>query len=187
MKTDAAFDKYELVGDYHHREYAANTIYAAHARRVRAWISEKRLLDVGCGDGLIALLLMRRGHEVQGIDPNATAVRLAREHGVPADVGTVYRLPRGRWDAVYLGDVLEHLEHPRRAIRQIARVTDVLYIATPLRGAQPPDDYHVHEFLPDELRDFMAALGWEQLSWEYAHYRILAKFRRRPRPWWRLW
>src|SRR3990167_1078769 len=136
--TDERFSKYETLGDYHHREYAANTIYAAHARRVRNWITEHRVLDVGCGDGLITCLLRDKGHDVEGIDPNA-------------------------------------------------RVTDTLYIATPLRGAQPADDYHAHEFLPGELRKFMAALGWEHLSSEYLNFRILAKFRRRAGPWWRIW
>jgi len=186
-QTDARFSKYETLGDYHHREYAANTIYAAHARRVRNWITEHRVLDVGCGDGLITCLLRDKGHDVEGIDPNARAVMLAKRHGVRVRLGSVYRLPRGRWDAVYLGDVLEHLDHQKKAIRQIGRVTDTLYIATPLRGAQPADDYHAHEFLPGELREFMAALGWEQLSSEYLNFRILAKFRHRPRPWWRPW
>ena len=187
MKTDAQFDKYAVLADYHHREYAANTIYAAHARRVRNWITEPRVLDVGCGDGLITRLLKDKGCDVVGIDPNAHAVRLARSHDLPVFPGSVYRLPFGRWDAVYLGDVLEHLDHPTTAIRQIGRVTDILYIATPLRGVQPADDYHAHEFLPGELREFMDQLGWEQLSSEYINFRILAKFRRRPRPWWRFW
>lgn len=187
MKTDTAFDKYQTLGDYHHREYAANTIYAAHARRVRNWITEWRILDVGCGDGLIALLLQQKGCDVEGIDPNAVAINYARRHGVRARIGSTYRLPRGRWAAVYLGDVLEHLDRPKRAIRQIARVTDTLYIATPLRGAQPADDYHAQEFLPGELREFMDRLGWQQLSSEYVNFRILAKFARRLRWWDWLW
>lgn len=187
MKTDAAFDKYESLGDYHHREYAANTIYAAHARRVRNWITEWRVLDVGCGDGLIALLLQEKGCDVEGIDTSLRAVTLARAYGLKVCVGSVYRLPRGHWPAVYLGDVLEHLDRPATAIRRIGRITETLYIATPMRGAQPHDDYHAHEYQPGELREFMDRLGWEQLSSEYLHYRILAKFRRRPRPWWRCW
>lgn len=186
-KTDSRFSKYEQLGDYHHREYAANTIYAAHARRVRNWITERRVLDVGCGDGLITCLLRDKGCEVEGIDSNPRAVALARGHKVTVRLGSAYRLPLGRWEAVYLGDVLEHLDRPAKAIRQIGRVTDTLYIATPLRGVQPADDYHAHEYTPGELREFMDRLGWEQLSSEYLNARILAKFQQRPQSWWRVW
>ncbi|MET0692828.1 MAG: class I SAM-dependent methyltransferase [Propionibacteriaceae bacterium] len=38
----------------------------------------RRILDVGCGTGVFALLLSDRGHEVVGVDPAAASLEVAR-------------------------------------------------------------------------------------------------------------
>src|SRR3972149_5436335 len=86
----------------------------------------------GGGDGLIAGLLMRRGCEVLVVDPDPVAIAHARRHGVPAEVGTAYRVS-GRWDAIYCGDTLEHLRRPGRAVRRFRRVAPICYVAAPPR------------------------------------------------------
>ena len=124
MAQVAAFDKYAQLGAYHWAEYARGTTYGRHAERMAALISERPVLDVGCGDGLITHLL-----DGFGIDPEPVGVDLAIARGVRARVGRVEDLPGclprdwpQRYGAVYLGDVLEHLTHPRRALRAIGRV-----------------------------------------------------------------
>ncbi|MBI3937132.1 MAG: class I SAM-dependent methyltransferase [Betaproteobacteria bacterium] len=184
MRAEPAFDKYEQAGDYHWREYRHNTPYAAHARRVRGWITERRVLDVGGGDGLIAWLLQRKGCEVQVVDTSPLAVGYARAHGVPAAVGSAYRV-RGRWEAVYCGDTLEHLRWPGLALRRFRRVAPILYVATPPKASdgQLHDPRHLTEWTPDGLRAFVERQGWRQISSDVAHARILAKFTRAPLSW----
>ena len=178
-------DKYARLGDYHWRAYRQGTIYADHARRVRRWITDRRVLDVGGGDGLIAGLLMRRGCEVLVVDPDPVAIAHARRHGVPAEVGTAYRVS-GRWDAIYCGDTLEHLRRPGRAVRRFRRVAPICYVATPPRRPDRTlhDPFHHREWTPGELTVFMARAGWRQVSSEVANERILAKFER-VESWWR--
>jgi 2-polyprenyl-3-methyl-5-hydroxy-6-metoxy-1,4-benzoquinol methylase len=40
----------------------------------------KRVLEIGCGDGRLTLRLARLGAKIQAIDPNAEAIRVARRN-----------------------------------------------------------------------------------------------------------
>lgn len=82
-----------------------------------------RLLDVGCGHGLLLDEARSRGYDVEGIDLSARAANHARERlGL-----TVWEIPLealgpeedGRWDVVVVADVLEHLKNPRAAIARL--------------------------------------------------------------------
>jgi 2-polyprenyl-6-hydroxyphenyl methylase / 3-demethylubiquinone-9 3-methyltransferase len=89
-----------------------------------------RLLDVGCGGGILTEELARRGYRVTGIDLAEGAVAAARRHaagsGLTVDyqVGSAYQLDfaDASADGVVASDVLEHLHDLPRAIAEIARV-----------------------------------------------------------------
>jgi SAM-dependent methyltransferase len=79
-----------------------------------------RLLDVGCGHGLLIDEARRRGYEAEGLDLSARAVAYARQRlELPVseialeDIGNEQD---GRWDAVVMADVLEHLADPAAAL-----------------------------------------------------------------------
>lgn len=89
-----------------------------------------RVVDLGCGGGRMALALAERGALVTGVDRAGRALEAgleeARRRGldvrfVCADL-TRTPLPDGDFDFVVLGDVLEHLEDPRAAIAEAARL-----------------------------------------------------------------
>lgn len=80
-----------------------------------------RLLDVGCGRGLLPFLMRRRGWEAHGLELSETAAAHAREVlGVPVFVGSIEEAPweAGSFEAVVFWHVLEHLRDPRSAIRR---------------------------------------------------------------------
>jgi 2-polyprenyl-3-methyl-5-hydroxy-6-metoxy-1,4-benzoquinol methylase len=83
-----------------------------------------RVLDIGCSEGILAVLLARAGHRVLGVDVEPAAIaaaqRLLRDESAPvrarvewriADALTVH-LGSSAFDTVVLGQMLEHLEHP---------------------------------------------------------------------------
>jgi 2-polyprenyl-6-hydroxyphenyl methylase/3-demethylubiquinone-9 3-methyltransferase len=76
-----------------------------------------RLLDIGCGGGLLSEPMARLGAAVTGIDPTARNIGIARHHaeqsGLPIDyrVATAEDLAAGteRFDAILNMEVVEHV------------------------------------------------------------------------------
>jgi ubiquinone/menaquinone biosynthesis C-methylase UbiE len=86
----------------------------------------RRLLDVGCGAGLLAGQARDRFAEVHGVDIAESAVTLAREQGVAAAVVNLneQRLPYedGFFDAVTALSSLQYVEDVDATLAECARV-----------------------------------------------------------------
>jgi len=83
-----------------------------------------RILDYGCGTGGNTSAYASLG-AVVGIEPDAGAVALARQHAGAQYVrasGTHLPFRPGCFDAVVASDVLEHIQDDRAAVSEIARV-----------------------------------------------------------------
>jgi SAM-dependent methyltransferase len=87
-----------------------------------------RVLDVGCGSGLLGARLRERGNTVWGIDAAAEAAPSAArrlDRFLLADVidrASIAELLRGeRFDAIVFADVLEHLPDPVGTLRSYLR------------------------------------------------------------------
>jgi len=82
--------------------------------------AEGRLLDVGCGHGLLLDEARRRGYDVQGLELSSGAAAHARDVlGLPVREAPLESLGAdedGRWAVVVLADVLEHLGDPAGAL-----------------------------------------------------------------------
>ena len=147
------------MGAYHWKMYDdPNTKYHRHVNRLVEWIKEKPVLDVGCGDGKITAMLGGIG-----FDNDQEGIKLAQEKGAPVVMGDAYCFPfRGdTFTAIFIGDVLEHLEHPEIALKEAHRVvTKYLYIASPLKGADN-DKFHYQEWTPEELIAMIEPVGFK--------------------------
>ena len=83
----------------------------------RAPLAGKRVLDVGCGGGLLAESMAKLGAEVLGIDPAPENVEVAERHAAAMELpvrylaSTVEDLPADRtgFDVVTALEVVEHL------------------------------------------------------------------------------
>lgn len=94
------------------------------------------LLDVGCGPGTLTIDLARgvAPGRVVGVDAEESVLEEARRTAASAGVtnvefhhGDVYSLPYddGSFDVVHAHQLLQHLEHPKQALEEMARVGKV--------------------------------------------------------------
>jgi methionine biosynthesis protein MetW len=87
-----------------------------------------RLLDIGCGDGSIALQLKHacNAAEVYGVDQDNDSLSLAKEKGIRTFMLDVdnnpYPFPNDYFDAVFAGEVLEHLNDPDHFFEEVHRI-----------------------------------------------------------------
>lgn len=170
------FDKYDTMGAYHWRDFRSNTTYRKHAIKILNWVTEKKILDIGCGDGLITFLL---GDGVKGIDDNETAIKLAKEKGVNAELCSIYDFNETeKFSAIFMGDVLEHFEFPDKVLEKISNMSiPNLYITTPPSNKNNKiGKYHYREYTPGELKEYIEKFGWKTESIETVNRNIYAKF-----------
>jgi SAM-dependent methyltransferase len=104
--------------------------------------SPGRLLDLGCWVGFLLSEAERRGWQSTGVEPSAFASRYARER-LGLDVRTedlfAAELEPGAYDAIFLGDVIEHLPRPGDALDRFAGLLapgGVLAMALPDAGSR---------------------------------------------------
>src|SRR5258708_4259393 len=80
-------------------------------------LQEKRVLDVGCGGGLLAEEFARLGCQVTGVDPSKLSLNTARRHAQQSGLPITYQEGVGEqlpfadasFDFVTCCDVLEHV------------------------------------------------------------------------------
>ena len=106
-----------------------------------------RLLDIGCGGGLIAEPLTRLGAEVTGIDASEENIGVARTHAADMELAIDYRAAAAedvaaggeRFDVVLCLEIVEHvadLDGFLAAAAQLVRPGGVLVVATLNRTPQ---------------------------------------------------
>jgi SAM-dependent methyltransferase len=138
------------------------------------------LVDLGCWVGFLLAEARDRGWRTLGVEPSEFASAYARERlkldVLTADLMTA-PVPDGEWDAVVLGDVIEHLPRPGDALDRIAKLLrpgGVVYMTLPDAGSRLARLMGARwwSVLPTHLqyftRDSMAALlrrhGFEPLA-----------------------
>jgi SAM-dependent methyltransferase len=103
-----------------------------------------RVLEIGCGGGAMvrAIKEYRPDLEVHGCDISLSAIQVARRRngGILYSAGDAYRLPYpdDYFSAIFIFDVLEHLEEPNRAmgaIFQILKTGGLFHLYTPVEGS----------------------------------------------------
>jgi SAM-dependent methyltransferase len=86
----------------------------------------RRVLDIGCSDGLFLISMRSRGWETMGVEIGEESSRIAREvNGLNVVTGNLFsqEIESGSFDAVTMTHVLEHLPDPVGALE---RVRDLL-------------------------------------------------------------
>jgi 2-polyprenyl-3-methyl-5-hydroxy-6-metoxy-1,4-benzoquinol methylase len=162
---------------------AASPTHQAQLRRIPPG---SRVLEIGAAGGHMTQALIARGCEVVAVEAEAELARRLREvcaQVIEADIegGSLGRLLAGeRFDVILLGDVLEHLRRPERALlefRPLLRPEGYLVVSLPnvahasvrlalLQGAfdyRPEgllDATHLRFFTRASLLGMFARAGW---------------------------
>lgn len=97
----------------------------------RAPVAGRRVLDVGCGGGILAEALARRGAAVTGIDLGEAPLAVARLHSIESGVEVTYRhiaVERlaaetpASFDIVTCLEMLEHVPDPAAVVAACAQL-----------------------------------------------------------------
>ncbi|MBI4244340.1 MAG: class I SAM-dependent methyltransferase [Planctomycetes bacterium] len=85
------------------------------------------VLDLGCGDGLFADLLVKKGIDVLAVDYSEVALTRVKEKGIKCKVldfdGKKMPFKDGEFQTVAMLDVLEHLMQPWETLKEALRIT----------------------------------------------------------------
>lgn len=97
----------------------------------RVGLAGKKVLDVGCGGGILAEAMAQRGAQVTGIDMGEAPLAVARLHQLESGVSVEYQQSTaeefaeqhaGTFDVVTCLEMLEHVPDPGSVIRACTRL-----------------------------------------------------------------
>ena len=131
-------DFYDDLHDdwYHRNDHPIALLRAENAVRI-PWIIREvealpaklpKILDIGCGGGLLTNALAAKGFDVTGIDLSPTSLEIARKFDNSKSVkymhANAYKLPFSdeMFDVVCAMDILEHVDDPAKLIAEASRV-----------------------------------------------------------------
>jgi ubiquinone/menaquinone biosynthesis C-methylase UbiE len=153
------------------------------------------VLDIGCGIGELANHIDEHAKYL-GVDINPYCVDYVKEKGLWAKQGSAYEIPLtdSSVDVVVMSHVLEHLEEPHKALKEISRVLQhngIVIIIVPMIKGFHRDPTHrtfydksklnklavEYYFYPISLTSF--PLGLELLGkyFYFFEYRLIAQKR----------
>ena len=141
----------------------------------------KAVLDVGCGGGILAEAMARRGARVTGIDLSEKALRVAQLHLVESKLAITYEnvmaeayaaAHSGEFDVVTCMELLEHVPQPQSMVAACARLVrpgGMVFFSTINRN---PKSYlfavvgaeYVLKLLPKGTHDYLRFIKPSELS-----------------------
>lgn len=168
-------------------------------------LSGQRVLDVGCGGGILADAMARKGAEVVGIDLASKALRIAELHALEVQTPNIaYREisaedlaveAAGTFDVVTCMEMLEHVPNPLSVVRACTTLVKPgghVFFSTINRNAKaflfaivgaeyvlnmlPRGTHEYAKFIkPSELSDFIRVAGLVQGTMRGLEYNPLTQ------------
>lgn len=160
-------------------------------------LKNKRILDVGCSNGEFIFHAKNRGFEVCGVELNKRTADIANNHKLNVFNGLLNdaNYPDNYFDAIFLGDIIEHVLSPRDFIAECNRILKIngfiiistpnldclwskstlllyKYFNIPWSSVTPP--HHTFQFSISNLDNFMSQFKMSKInSWYYKPPRLM--------------
>ena len=108
-----------------------NPLRLAHIERLVGGLAGKRVVDVGCGGGILAEAMAAKGAQVTGIDLADKPLKVATLHKIESGSTVEYRLVSaealadeapGQFDLVTCMEMLEHVPDPASTVAACSRL-----------------------------------------------------------------
>lgn len=170
---DEYYDEHNLtVPDFIHQQLRGIVTQFAPFRQTN------RLLDVGCGSGVLLEAARDAGWEAEGVEVSRPAVEHIRERGFKVFHGELSeaRYPDGYFDVVTATELLEHVPDPQALVAEVTRILrrgGLFWATTPhskgmsgrMLGTKwsivsPPE--HLHLFSLRGMRNLLASSGFSR-------------------------
>lgn len=138
---------------------------------------ESTVLDIGCGNGFVASQIAAKAKKVTGIDTERANIEQAKKQHARPNVeyilgdATVFDFP-GRYDAIVLSNVLEHIQNRTSFLNKVKQLSDTLLIRVPMLDRDWLtlyrkslgmfyfcDSTHFTEYTLESFRDEMSTAG----------------------------
>lgn len=153
----------------------------------------KRMLDVGCGDGIICYFVKNKVKEIYGIDNNKKDLLKAKKNGLRIKSCCLdtekFPFSGNFFDVVTCLDVIEHIKNPNFLLSEIFRILKkegLIILSTPnirfsdhlfklvLKGKFPKtsedsnfyDGGHIHFFTFLDIKDLLTKSGFQVIQEE---------------------
>lgn len=161
-------------------------------------LSSKKVLELGCADGVLSILAAKRGAEVTGIDISPLNIEAARHHAKEAGVSKHVRFLEGNiedtenliieenyYDVVLASEILEHLFSPKLALRlayKCLKDGKILILSVPNLYFKIPRkflSFFKNPFSLSKIRNFLTILNSQKIKEEYGrapHYLFSPKY-----------
>lgn len=143
-------------------------------------------VDVGCGDGALAMTAADYGFKAVGLDARQETVSRIRQLGFRAEQGDFMKIKfEGQLDVLSMMDVLEHIPYPRDALSKAAKLLSprgVIVISLPdlacsswkIMDAAKSNPYwmeieHHHNFSRQRLVGLLRECGFDIADFSAPH------------------
>ena len=163
VQTDSVIDPALLFEDY---RYLSSVGLSGHFKNVadlindKYQIKDKKILEIGCNDGVLLEPLKRLGADVEGVDPAKNIVKVARDKGLKVYNDYFNDKTFGgddfksKYDIVISNNTFAHIIDIQSVIKGINKVLkpegififEVHYLKSLIEGKQWDNVYHEHIF-----------------------------------------
>lgn len=203
------FDKYKNKGAYHWNQISKslikrNSFVVARYENILNLYKYSRkpekikILDAGCGDGVLTYLIRKKGFKSFGLDISEEGIHFAKkiinDEKINFSVGSLYNMPYedNTFDVIFSSEVIEHLKHPELFLKEAKRILKnrgQLILSTPIKYTKHPlDKMHVQEwfvedyslfinkYFPNSSFYYSHSLYWKELNERRLFLKIILNF-----------